>query len=115
MYQFRVGLFIGSASMAGAFSGLLAYAISFMSGTDGLLGWSWIFVCFPLAQLGREYNGLLVQIIEGTATVAVGIIASFVMVDFPNTATFLTPEERAYVIWKKSAYWPHTANDLFTM
>jgi len=36
--------------------------------------------------------------------VVVGIIAFFVMVDFPNTATFLTPEERAYVIWKKSAY-----------
>lgn len=30
--------------MAGAFSGLLAYGISFMKGTDGLLGWSWIFV-----------------------------------------------------------------------
>ncbi len=44
MYQFRVGLFFGAASMAGAFSGLLAYAISFMGGTDGLLGWSWIFV-----------------------------------------------------------------------
>ena len=24
------------------------------------------------------------------------------MVDFPATATFLTPEERAYVIWRKS-------------
>ena len=44
MYQFRVGLFFGAASMAGAFSGLLAYGISFMKGTDGLLGWSWIFV-----------------------------------------------------------------------
>ncbi|KAI9449179.1 MFS general substrate transporter [Lactarius psammicola] len=82
-YQFRVGFFIGAASIAGAFSGLLAYGISFMSGTDGLLGWSWIFI------------------LEGIATVAVGIIAFFVMVDFPNTATFLTPEERAYVIWKK--------------
>ncbi|KAH9029003.1 MFS general substrate transporter [Lactarius pseudohatsudake] len=83
MYQFRVGLFFGAASMAGAFSGLLAYAISFMGGTDGLLGWSWIFI------------------LEGIATVVVGIIAFFVMVDFPSTAKFLTPEERAYVIWKK--------------
>lgn len=25
-----------------------------------------------------------------------------VLVDFPATATFLTPEERAFVVWKKS-------------
>lgn len=30
--------------LTGAFSGLLAFAISYMAGTDGLLGWSWIFV-----------------------------------------------------------------------
>ncbi len=40
----RMSIFIGGASFAGAFSGLLAYGISFMSGTAGLLGWSWIFV-----------------------------------------------------------------------
>lgn len=42
--QYRIGLFFGAASLAGAFSGLLAYGISFMAGTAGLLGWSWIFV-----------------------------------------------------------------------
>lgn len=42
--QKRIGYFFGAASLAGAFSGLLAYGISFMSGTQGLLGWSWIFV-----------------------------------------------------------------------
>ena len=44
MLQYRIGLFWGGAAVAGAFSGLLAYGISFMSGTAGLLGWSWIFV-----------------------------------------------------------------------
>ena len=44
MLQYRVGLFFGAASVSGAFSGLLAYGISFMSGTAGKLGWSWIFV-----------------------------------------------------------------------
>ncbi|CAL1714050.1 unnamed protein product [Somion occarium] len=83
MLQFRVGIFYGGATVAGAFSGLLAFAISFMSGTDGMLGWSWIFI------------------IEGIATVAVGILAFFVLVDFPSTATFLTPEERAFVVWRK--------------
>ncbi|TFK31526.1 MFS general substrate transporter [Crucibulum laeve] len=81
--QFRIGLFYGAASLAGAFSGLLAFGISFMSGTAGLLGWSWIFI------------------LEGIATVLVGILAFFVVVDFPVTASFLTPEERAFVVFKK--------------
>ena len=29
------------------------------------------------------------------------LIASAVIVDFPLTATFLTPEEHAYLIWRK--------------
>ncbi|OCH85119.1 MFS general substrate transporter [Obba rivulosa] len=83
MLQFRVGILYGGASLAGAFSGLLAFGISFMSGTAGLLGWSWIFI------------------LEGIATVIVGVIAFFTLVDFPATASFLTPEERAYIIWRK--------------
>lgn len=83
MLQYRVGIFYGGATIAGAFSGLLAFGISFMSGTEGMLGWSWIFI------------------LEGCATVLVGILAFFVLVDFPDTAKFLTPEERAFVIWKK--------------
>ncbi|KAK0201075.1 MFS general substrate transporter [Desarmillaria ectypa] len=81
--QLRIGYFFGAASLAGAFSGLLAFAISFMSGTRGLLGWSWIFI------------------IEGSATVTVGLLSFLILVDFPATAKFLTPEERAFVVWKK--------------
>ncbi|KAI9056478.1 MFS general substrate transporter [Trametes sanguinea] len=83
MIQYRVGLFFGGATLAGAFSGLLAFGISFMSGTAGMLGWSWIFI------------------IEGLATVAVGVLAFFLLVDFPHTAKFLTPEERAYIVHRK--------------
>ena len=43
-----------SLILRGAFSGLLAFGISFMSGRGGLLGWSWIFVysslIFPLCK-----------------------------------------------------------------
>ncbi|KAJ8488388.1 hypothetical protein ONZ45_g13974 [Pleurotus djamor] len=84
MLQYRIGLFFGAASMAGAFSGLLAFGISFMGGTAGLLGWSWIFI------------------LEGIATVVVGVVSFIVLVDFPATASFLTPEERAFIIHKKS-------------
>ncbi|KAF7328267.1 putative transporter C11D3.18C [Mycena venus] len=59
MLQLRIGLFYSAASLAGAFSGLLAYGIDFMNGTRGLLGWSWIFI------------------LEGIATVLVGILAFF--------------------------------------
>ncbi|KAJ7733611.1 MFS general substrate transporter [Mycena olivaceomarginata] len=98
MLQWRIGLFFGAASLAGAFSGLLAYGINFMSGTHKLLGWSWIFI------------------LEGIATVAVGLLAflvralqylrtssnrSLVLVDFPATAKFLTLEERSFIVWRK--------------
>ena len=55
MLQYRIGIFYGGASIAGAFSGLLAFGISFMSGRGGLLGWSWIFVSlvFVLISLDR--------------------------------------------------------------
>ncbi|KIM80617.1 hypothetical protein PILCRDRAFT_789396 [Piloderma croceum F 1598] len=79
--QYRVGLFFGAASLAGAFSGLLAYGISFMNGTAGLLAWSWIFI------------------LEGIVTVLVGFLSLFVLVDFPSTAKFLTLEERALTIY----------------
>lgn len=62
----------------GAFSGLLAFAISFMSGTRGLLGWSWIFVSgLVLYQVIIFPNMISSQIIEGMATVVVGILAFF--------------------------------------
>jgi len=83
MLQWRIGLFFGAASLAGAFGGALAFGISFMSGTGGLLGWSWIFI------------------LEGLATVVVGLVALFVLVDFPATAKFLTPEQRAFVVFRK--------------
>ncbi|KAH6915672.1 MFS nicotinic acid transporter Tna1 [Coprinopsis sp. MPI-PUGE-AT-0042] len=80
MYQTRIAYFFGAASMAGAFSGLLAYAIGFMDGLQGLRGWSWIFI------------------VEGAMTVVVGFASFTVMVDLPATAEFLTEEERMFVL-----------------
>jgi hypothetical protein len=40
--QFRLALIFASASMAGAFSGLLAYLIVKMDGVGGLEGWRWM-------------------------------------------------------------------------
>ncbi|KAI9068182.1 MFS general substrate transporter [Trametes sanguinea] len=80
MLQYRIGLFWGGAAFAGAFSGLLAYGISFMAGIGGLEGWSWIFI------------------LEGIISVVVGVVAAFIFVDYPQTADFLKPKEKAYLV-----------------
>lgn len=76
----RQGLFFSAASMAGAFSGLLAYAIAQMDGVGGYAGWRWIFI------------------LEGLLTVVVAVAAFFLLYDFPDTAKFLTTEEKAWVV-----------------
>ncbi|KIM97256.1 hypothetical protein OIDMADRAFT_147763 [Oidiodendron maius Zn] len=76
----RQGLFFSAASVAGAFSGLLAYLIVKMNGVGGYAGWRWIFI------------------LEGLLTVVVAIAALFLLYDFPETASFLTPEERAWAV-----------------
>lgn len=51
-----------------------------MSGVGGLEGWRWIFI------------------LEGLLTVVVAAASYFLMFDYPETATFLTENERAWVI-----------------
>ncbi|KAL4964238.1 major facilitator superfamily domain-containing protein [Aspergillus stella-maris] len=79
--QYRQAFFFSAASIAGAFSGILAWAIAKMDGVANYAGWRWIFI------------------LEGILTVLVGAIAPFTMYDFPETANFLTDEERKYVIF----------------
>lgn len=78
--QYRQALFFSAASVAGAFSGLLAFAIAKMDGVGGYAGWRWIFI------------------LEGLLTVLVGILSFWTLYDFPDTASFLTTEERAWVV-----------------
>jgi len=39
-------------------------------------------------------------ILEGMLTVVVAVIAYFTLFDFPETASFLTEEERAFVVYR---------------
>ncbi|ETS75144.1 hypothetical protein PFICI_13628 [Pestalotiopsis fici W106-1] len=80
--QLRQAMFFSAASIAGAFSGLLAFGISKMDGVGNLEGWRWIFI------------------LEGIATVIVAALAFFCLHDFPETAKFLTEEERAFVVFR---------------
>lgn len=80
--QSRQALFYCASSVAGAFSGILAFAIAKMDGVGGYEGWRWIFI------------------LEGLLTVVVAFISFWVLPDYPDTAKFLTPREREFVIWR---------------
>ncbi|CAF1407075.1 unnamed protein product [Rotaria sp. Silwood1] len=65
-----------AAALAGAFGGVLAYGISKMAGVGGQEGWRWIFY------------------LEGILTVIVGVLAFFLINDFPSDRPkFLTESE----------------------
>ena len=59
---------------------MLAFAIGKMDGVGGLEGWRWIFI------------------LEGLATAVVAVASFFLLFDFPDTASFLTEEEREVVL-----------------
>ncbi|GES63963.1 major facilitator superfamily transporter [Aspergillus terreus] len=75
----RMAIFFSAATAAGAFGGLLARGIVEMDGIGGKAGWSWIFI------------------IEGLVTFGIAIAAFFVMNDYPDTAKFLTAEEKLVI------------------
>ncbi|KAI5895511.1 MFS general substrate transporter [Schizophyllum commune H4-8] len=84
-FGIRAAVFFSAATVSGAFGGLLAAAISKMDGIGGKAGWAWIFI------------------LEGLATVLAGIISFWIIQDFPDTAKFLSPAERAVVIRRLQA------------
>jgi sugar phosphate permease len=81
----RAAIFFSAAALAGSFGGLLAAAIARMDGIGGKRGWAWIFI------------------LEGLATILVGVISYWMVHDFPDRATFLTPDDRARVIRRLKA------------
>jgi hypothetical protein len=76
----RVSTFYASAAISGAFSSLLAFALAKMDGIAGGAGWRWIFI------------------IEGIATVAVGIAVPFIRIETPERPVkWLNEEEQRYL------------------
>ncbi|KAG9185414.1 MFS general substrate transporter [Alternaria panax] len=82
--QRRMAVFYVAASLAGAFSGLLAYGIEQLDGRSGLAGWQWIFL------------------IEGLIPVALALIIWKILPDSPETARFLTQQERDLLVSRLS-------------
>ncbi|KAH9918200.1 MFS general substrate transporter [Epithele typhae] len=78
--QQRVGIFYASASLSGAFGGLLATAIIKMDGVGGLAGWRWIFI------------------LEGIATIIIACVSTTFLPADIQSAKFLTEEERTFAV-----------------
>lgn len=75
----RTAVFVTMATISGAFGGLLAAAISNMQGVGGKPAWAWIFL------------------LEGIATVVAGFLSFWLIIDFSDTARFITEAERKFI------------------
>ncbi|KAL4888508.1 major facilitator superfamily domain-containing protein [Aspergillus ambiguus] len=76
----RISFFYCASALSGAFSGLLAAAIARMDGIGGVEGWRWIFI------------------LEGLATVVLGVACFFLLIDTPTLSKrWLSPEEIRYL------------------
>ncbi|AEO59123.1 hypothetical protein MYCTH_2064631 [Thermothelomyces thermophilus ATCC 42464] len=77
---FRLSLYIVMAPMAGAFGGLLASGILSLDHVGGVTGWRMIFV------------------VEGIITIGLSVISFITLTDRPETARWLTQEEKDLAI-----------------
>lgn len=73
---FRLSLYIVMAPLAGAFGGLLASGILKLDSFGSLSSWQMIFA------------------IEGIVTICIGIVSFFTLTDRPETALWLSQEEK---------------------
>ncbi|KAJ7174164.1 major facilitator superfamily domain-containing protein [Mycena crocata] len=80
--QKRLAVFYLTSMVISGFSQIIGYAITKLGGKHGLTAWRWVFIVF------------------GAVTIGLGLIAFFVLVDFPDKATFLTPRETKHIIDK---------------
>ncbi|KAI0469362.1 allantoate permease [Xylaria cf. heliscus] len=79
----RIAWFYSGSSLANAFGGLIgAGVLSNLSGAHGISGWRWLFI------------------IEGTITIGIAILSTFILPNYPANTKWLTPEEQAYAQWR---------------
>lgn len=72
----RVAAILASATLAGAFGGAIAYGVGHMNKTRGLSAWRWLFL------------------LEGLPSVLSAFAVLFFLPDYPETATWLSIEEK---------------------
>ena len=72
----RIGYLFVCSALSGSLGGLLAFAIGYMDGVGGYRGWRWVFI------------------LEGIPTVLLGIATVFLLPDDPDSARFLSSQEK---------------------
>ncbi|GLA88991.1 hypothetical protein AtubIFM56815_003459 [Aspergillus tubingensis] len=77
--QQRLAILYTASAISGAFSGLLAFAISKMDGIRGIAGWRWIFT------------------LEGIVPSAFSLFLPLLLPDSPEKVGWLTAEEKQYL------------------
>ena len=75
-----LGLFILAQPISNAVGAPISGLLLEMDGVAGLAGWQWLYI------------------IEGLPAIVLGCITPFVMTDRPGDATWLEPEERAWLV-----------------
>ncbi|KAH8666805.1 major facilitator superfamily domain-containing protein [Xylariales sp. PMI_506] len=78
--QWRLSMLMVANISSNIVSNILAYGIAHINNANGYHGWRWIFI------------------IEGCLTMAIGLACCFLRISRPETASFLTEEERAIVV-----------------
>ncbi|KAE8315389.1 major facilitator superfamily domain-containing protein [Aspergillus transmontanensis] len=75
------GLYIAQ-QVGNAFGGLFAAAILQLDGVHNIAGWEWLFI------------------IEGSATVGIGVVCACIMPEFPHNSRILSQIERDLAVWR---------------
>lgn len=77
----RTAILFSGSIISNAFSGLISAGIlSGMKGKAGLDSWQWLFI------------------LEGSITVVIALLATFILPDMPHNSKFLTPKERELTV-----------------
>ncbi|KAI1450599.1 putative pantothenate transporter [Annulohypoxylon stygium] len=93
----RLLYFYICGNLSGIFSGILAFAFDHASGARGLSGWQWLFL------------------VEAIATILLGIAVWFLLPDFPQTASWLTDKEKAFIQARLPSNAPRAAEQDFKL
>jgi MFS family permease len=88
----RNAYFYGTSAISGALGGLVSYAIGSLDGAGGWAGWRWIIL------------------INGIPTVLTAFVVPFVLPNSPETAKFLTEQDRRNLVLLREAEVGQTKN-----
>ncbi|EXJ96271.1 hypothetical protein A1O1_01397 [Capronia coronata CBS 617.96] len=92
----RVAYLFSCTALAGAFGGLLAYALLQMDGVAGYAGWRWVYI------------------IEGIFSAVIAVAVWFGLPTNPAEAWFLTPEQKGFMRIRQEQAAQYMGSDEFS-